>query len=423
MSADARNGAGRPPLAGIRVVDFSWIVAGPQATRILANFGAEVIRVERTDAYETIRMAAINKEATPGPNRSGSFANLNADKRSITLNVRHPKGFDLLVSLISKSDVVVENFSSRVLDSWNLGYDELAKIKADIIYLSMAGFGHSGRYRDYDTWGPTVQAISGLTHLSGLPEEAPAGWGYSYMDHTGGYFGALSVLFALHYRNRTGRGQWIDLSQVEGAVTLTGPHALDFQVNGRPSRRPGYPPGNRSVHPAVAPHNAYRCAGKDGAGQDQWVAIACYREEQWRALAAEMGRPEWVADPDFATNVGRRRNQDALDAAISAWTLDQDKYAVMERLQRAGVPCGAVQTSQDRVETDPQLRALELYSTLTHAELGPNLYEEPVFKLSRTPGRVRQPGPLLAADNDYVFGTVLGLSEQKIAELATEGVI
>jgi crotonobetainyl-CoA:carnitine CoA-transferase CaiB-like acyl-CoA transferase len=419
----APAGNGRLPLEGIRVADFSWIVAGPQATRIMANFGADVIRIERPDQHEAIRLAPMNPQGKVGPNLSGSFANLSADKRSITLNVRHPRGFDLLLRLLEKSDCVVENFSSRVLESWGLGYEELVKIKPDIIYLSMAGFGHSGRYRDYDTWGPTVQAVSGLTHLSGLPGEQPAGWGYSYMDHTGGYFGALALLFALHYRNRTGRGQWIDLSQVEGAVTLTGPHVLDYEVNGRRSRHPGYPPGNHAVHPKVAPHNAYRCAGKDGAGQDEWVAIACYTEAQWRSFVSVLGHPAWAKTPAFATNVDRLRNQDALDAHISAWTADQDKYAVMEVLQRARVPAGAVQTSQDRVETDPQLRTLELYSVLDHAELGPNRYEEPVVRLSRTPGKLRRPGPLFGEDNDYVYGTLLGLSDEEIAQLVAEGVI
>ena len=243
------------------------------------------------------------------------------------------------------------------------------------------------------------------------------------MDHTGGYFAAAAVLLALRQRNRTGRGQWIDLAQVEAAITLTGPAILDYQVNGRSTRRPGYPPGNRADHPAVAPHNAYRCRGRDEAGQAVWCAIAVFTDDQWAALCTEMDRVDLVADPRFATNRARLAHQAELDAIISAWTADQDRYAVMERLQAAGVPAGVVQTAADRVERDPQLRARGLFQEFDHAELGRLAIEGLPIHLSRTPGRVHRAAPLLGEHNEYVYRDLLGLTDEEFAECLAEGII
>ena len=199
-------------------------------------------------------------------------------------------GMEVLKQLIAASDVVVENFSSGVLDSWGLSYEELQKIRPDIIYCSISGFGHSGRDLEFTTWGPTAQALSGLTFMSGLPEHPPAGWGYSYMDHTAGYYGAIAIMMALHHRNRTGEGQHIDISQVEAGIILGGPAVLDFTVNGRRWRRTGMPPGNRAWEPAVAPHNTYPCRG-----EDRWIAIAVTSDAEWQALIRAMDEPEWTA--------------------------------------------------------------------------------------------------------------------------------
>lgn len=409
-------------LKGIRVCDFTWIVAGPQCTRLLANLGAEVIRIEPPHAPELIRMIPLNPETKFGPNVSGFFNNLNPDKLSVTLNTRHPKGFDLLLRLIQKCDIVAENFNSRVLENWGLSYDELVKIKPDIIYLSLSGYGHSGRLRDYQTWGPSAQAISGLTHLSGLPDQPPAGWGYSYVDHFAGYMAAVALLSALHYRHLTGRGQWLDLSQAECSLALTGPTLLDYTVNGRPSRRPGFPPGNHSGHPRVAPHNAYRCQGQDRSGQDLWIAISVLAEEQWQGLCRVAVDLPWTRDPRFATNLGRVDNEDELDGMIQAWTQTQERYSLMYRLQEAGVPAGAVQSAEDRVEVDPQLAERELYQELDHAELGRFKTETPPFKLSRTPARLHHSSPLFGEHNRHVFGEILGLSEEEIQQCYEEGV-
>ena len=257
-------------LENIRVVDFSWVRAGPWATRWLGAFGAEIIKIEwpenergRLPSTTTPQNLEVNL------NTSGNFNDTNVNKKSLGLNVRSAKGLEIVKRLIAVSDIVIENFSSRVLQKWGLGYQELCEIKPDIVYVSMSGYGHTGRHHHYTTFGPVAQAVSGLTYTSGLPDKPPAGWGWSYMDDTGGMYGAMCALTGLYHRNMTGQGQHIDLSQMVASVPLVGPALLDFAVNGRGSCRAGYPPGNRAHWPgtplvnnyrgpAVAPHNAYR---------------------------------------------------------------------------------------------------------------------------------------------------------------------
>ena len=251
-------------LQGIRVVDFSHIVAGPTCTRILADFGAEVIRVEFEQTLDYCRYIPPVMPGD-GPNRSGSFNDINRNKLGVTLNAMHPKGMDLLQKLITVSDVVVENFSSRVLDIWGLDYDAQCKLRPDIIYASLSGFGHSGSNRDYTTWGPSAQALSGLTYMSGLPGEEPAGWGFSYMDLSGGYYGAIACLMALHHRNRTGEGQWVDMSQGRGRDRADRLKHPGLHSHGRPYRRPGNPPGTAPQIPRW-PHTTPTAARAKTAG-------------------------------------------------------------------------------------------------------------------------------------------------------------
>ena len=404
-------------LQGVRVVDFSHIVAGPTCTRVLADFGAEVIRIE---FEQTLDYSRHIPPVLPGssPNRSGLFNNINRNKLSATLNAMHPSGMELLHRLISVSDVVAENFSSRVLDRWDLDYEAQRKIRPDVIYISLSGFGHSGPDRDYTTWGPTAQALSGLTFMSGLPGHEPAGWGFSYMDHTAGYYGAIACLMAVHHRNRTGEGQWIDLSQVEGGIAMTGTSILDYTVNQRPFRRPGNPPGNRSTQPAVAPHNTYRCKG-----EDRWCVISVFNEEQWDSLVKAIGGPEWTKEDRFCSNESRVVNQDELDRAIESWTCQRSPHEVMATLQAVGVPAGAVQNARDKVEDDPQLRARNFLPEVDHPEIGRNKVEAIPVKLSHSPWKLRMASPVLGEHSDYVYRQVLGLTENEIVDLREEGAI
>ena len=409
---------GELPLAGIRVCDLTWIIAGPTATRVLADFGAEVIRVEHGQAIDAIRLGRPIVGDQPTLNNSGFFNYFNRNKKSILLNVRHPMGMDVLKRLIAASDVVVENFSSGIMASWELDYPQLREIRPDIIYCSISGFGHSGRDRAFTTWGPTAQALSGLTFTSGLPGKPPAGWGYSYMDHTAGYTAATAIMMALHHRNLTGEGQHIDISQVEAGIVLNGPAVLDYTVNGRSWRREGMPPGNRAWEPAIAPHNTYRCRG-----EDRWIAVAVTHDGEWEALVRALDEPGWARDPRFATNEGRLAHQDELDSHIAAWAAEQDDYAAMELLQAAGVRAGVCQKASDRFERDPQLAARDWWHRLAHPELGDCDYDGIVPKLSRTPGQLRSASPMLGADTWEVLAEVAGMSADEIAEHEAAGVL
>ena len=410
--------AAPPPLAGVRVIDLTWIVAGPTCTRLLADFGAEVIRIENQQTLDSIRFGRPHPKGFEPPDSSGMFNWLNRGKRSITLNARHPNGLDLLKRLIAVSDVLVENYSSRVLENWGLGYEQQRKAREDVIYVSLSGFGHSGPRRDYGTWGPTAQALSGLTAMSGFAGGEPAGWGFSYLDHLAGFTAATAIAAALRHRRETGRGQWIDLSQVETGMAVTGPATLDYTANGRRYKQTGNPPGNRSVWPKAAPHNTYPTAG-----EDNWILITCLSHDQWTALCGVIGRPEWLEDERCATLPARLHNQDWLDAEIGGWTSAREGRGLLADLQAAGIPAGVVQNGVDLVTNDPQLRAREWTVQREHPVLGEHVTDGLPVHFSRTPATRERPGPLLGEANEYVYGELLGLSQEAITELMIDGAL
>ncbi len=416
-------------LAGIRVVDFTWVRAGPWATRWLGALGAEVIKVEWPLNQRGRTAGAAPPGIEPDLNTTANFNDTNANKKGITVNLRTERGLDLIKRLISVSDVVVENFSARALDSWGLGFEELCKLNPDIVYVSQSGFGHTGRYRDYTTMGPIAQAFSGLTFLSGLPGDPPAGWGWSYLDDTGGMYIAFSTLTSLYRRNITGQGQHVDLSQMIIGATLNGSALLDATVNGRPSQREGYPPGNRAHWPGTpmvnnyrgpttAPHNAYRTRG---GGYNDWCAIACFSEEEWRRLVVVMGSPQWATSPNFTTLRGRLQHQAELDRGIQEWTQTIEKYELMERCQAASVPAMPVQSSEDRVDHDPQLRHRELYLEMDHPALGLRKFQNAPFKLSETPALNYRPAPLIGQHNQEIFEGMLGLNHEEFVSGYEDG--
>ena len=405
-------------LAGVRICDFCGQLAGAGATKWLAAFGAEVIRIEdpvRQGRWDILRGVGPYVDERRGIEFGGGFNNHNVEKLGITLNLRTERGKELLTELIRQSDCVTENFAAGVLERLGFGYERLKALRPDIIYVSNCGFGQVGPYAAFKTWGPIVQAVSGLTFASGLPDQPPAGWGYSYMDHTGGYYMAMAILLALIHRKRTGEGQWVDLACTEAALTLHGPALLDWTVNGRPARREGQPHSNRNQWPAMAPHGIYPCAG-----DDEWVAIACRDDDDWRRLAPVIAAP-WTDDPAWATLDARLAGQDALDERVSAWTRDQDKFAVQKHLREAGVPCSAVQKPGERVDHDPDTEGL--WPTVTHSAMGEVRVDGTPARFSATPWRMTRGAPCLGEHNEDVFGRLLGLSPGDVAALREEGVI
>jgi crotonobetainyl-CoA:carnitine CoA-transferase CaiB-like acyl-CoA transferase len=428
-------------LEGLRILDFTRLGFGAQATLICACLGADVIRVESTRFPDAIRVmppfvpepgergeafgaaTLANATAASSPNRGGIFYKYNTGgKRSITVNARHPKGLDVLKGLVASSDVVTESFAAGTLARWGLPYEVMREIRPDLVYVSMCGFGHEGPDTANVTMGPTAQALTGLTFMVGLPDRPPAGWSFSYLDHVGGYLGAIAVLAGVIHRGRTGEGQHIDVSQLEPATALSGALLLDSMLNGRPSRRPGFPTGNRRSDPPGAPSGAYRAAG-----DDRWVVVSCRTDDQWAGLVRAMGTPSWALEPGFATVAARVEHADALDAHIEAWTAGRDRYEVMELLQRSGVPAGVVQDAADRLERDPQLAARGHYTMLGNAEVDELPLEGVPFRMSATPphtgGRLRRGPPCLGEDNEAVLSELIGLSADEVAALAADGVL
>ncbi|MFD0744723.1 CaiB/BaiF CoA transferase family protein [Phytohabitans flavus] len=416
----------------MRILDFSWFLASAGGTRFLSAFGAQCIKVEwaahpdtRMGAMAPVGGRAAREKARgplPGvtdPDMGGQFNNKNAGKLGISLNVRHPEGLAIARRLVQLSDVVAEGFSPGVMQRWGLGYEQLRELRPDVIYAQQSGMGAHGTYGRFRAIGPVAAALAGTAEMSGLPDPAmPAGWGYSYLDWIGAYSFASAILAALVHRQVTGRGQWIDASQTEAGIFVGGTSVLDWSANGRAWSRIG----NRSPYKPAAPHGAYRCAGGDN-----WIAVACFTEAEWQALARVAGRPEWLADPRFATLADRLAHQDELDDLVTAWTAGEDRYDVMHRLQRAGVAAGVCQDAGDRYDTDPQLAHLEWLTEVTGSKIGRWPVAEVPVKLDTTPayigGRPDRGAPAYGEDNEYVYGELLGMSTKQIAALAEDNVI
>ena len=408
-------------LGHLRICDLSGQLAGAGATRFLAAMGAQVIRIEDPVArgmWDITRQMGpyLNGDSASGDGGTG-FVNHNVEKLGITLNLRTERGKELLRELIRVSDAVTENFAAGVMDRLGFSYEAMRELRPDVVYVSNCGFGHVGPYASFKTWGPIVQAVSGLTFQSGLKDHEPAGWGYSYMDHTGGYVMAVALLAALYHRARTGEGQWVDLACVDAAATLNGPALLDATVNGRPLRRPGSPDSNRSAFPSMAPHGIYRCAG-----DQQWLALSCRHDDDWARMAAVVDEP-WATEDRFSSLAGRLGHEDDLDAAIGAWARTRDRDALLGALRAAGVPAGAVRTPPERCDTDPDNQAWGMWPTAEHGRHGPVRVDGFGVHLSRTDWSVERAGPCLGQDNHRVLSSVLGLSTSEIDQLHADGVI
>jgi crotonobetainyl-CoA:carnitine CoA-transferase CaiB-like acyl-CoA transferase len=419
-------------LDGIRVLDFTWFLASAGGTRFLSAMGAECLKVEwaanpdtRLGAMAPIggrearRAATAPLQGVTDSDMGGQFNNKNAGKRGLSLNVRHPDGIKIARELVAISDIVAEGFSPGVMDRWGLGYEALREIRPDIIYAQQSGMGTAGTYGRFRAVGPIAGALSGMTEMSGLPAPAmPAGWGYSYLDWIGAYSFSVAMMSALYHRDRTGQGQWIDASQTETGIFLASLPILDYSANQTEWARTG----NRSLHKPAAPHGIYRCKG-----DDRWIAVSCFEESEWQALATVAGRAEWLRDPRFRSLEGRIANQDALDAAITSWTRGNERYDLMHRLQAAGVAAGVCQTAEDRCEQDPQLAELQWLTELTGTKIGTWPIAEVPGRLSETPahigGAIDRGAPCYGEDNEYVLGELLGYSTADIKRLEVDGVI
>jgi crotonobetainyl-CoA:carnitine CoA-transferase CaiB-like acyl-CoA transferase len=388
------SGAGALPLDGIRVLDFTHVLAGPFATRIMGDLGADVVKV--------------TSMARPGNVPGNPYYTMwNRNKRSLALDMSDELARETCRALCERADVVIENFAAGVLDRWGVGYDIVREANPGVVYVSMSGMGAEGPWSHFVTYAPTIHALAGLTYLTGVPDHDPIGIGVSHNDHIAGLHATVATLAALEGRRETGRGQRIDLSQFEVGVSLAGPALLDYSANGRVAR----PGGNALPYDLAAPHDCYPCAG-----DDRWVAIAVMADAQWRALRTVMGEPPWATDARYNEASGRVADRATLDAGIAAWTREHEAEAVQSLCQAAGVPAGVVQTGADLVERDPQFAHLGFLTTTGDA--GADGQPVPIdalpLRFSATPVTQYRAPRELGADNAAVLDEWIGMSETDV---------
>jgi len=414
------------PLEGIRVLDVSMWFAGPMATRLLADMGAEVIKIEslrhidpwRGPAKLTPQLQArfpATAEMDPSAkpyNRSPSFNLQNRNKLGLTLDLKEPSGKDLFEKLVRISDVVVENYTPGVMEKFGLGYDDLRNINPAIVMTSMPAFGSTGPDKDYRAYGQTIDCMSGMAFRTGYVDEEPMlQSGIAYGDPLSGMNAAFAILAALHHKRKTGEGMRIEICQVEGIIAFNADAIMDYTMNSRIAARMG------NHHPTMAPHGAYPCLG-----EDKWVAIAIPTDDAWQRFCKAAGQPFWIEDKRFSDEVSRHHNQTELDRIIGEWTSRHAAEEIMHLLQQADIPVGPVLDAEELL-ANPHLNERGFFETVTHPQAGTHPYIGMYAKLSRTPGSIRKPAPCLGEHNEYVLKDLLGLSQKEINRLEKEGII
>ena len=402
-------------LKGIRVLDFGAVGVGPICAMIPGHFGAQVIKIEsevRPDPLRTSQPKPPGADPA-GLNDSGYFNNFNTNKLSIALDLTNEDARQVARDLVAVSDVVIENFRPGTLEKWGLGYEDLCRIKSDIILVQLPMAGSTGPHRDFAGYGRTITPVAGLHYMTGFPDRLPVGIGTNYADFVvNPGHGVVGLLAALHYRDRTSEGQVVEVAQIESTAAVIGPALLDCAANGTLAERTG----NRLPH--AAPHGAYPCQG-----EERWIAIGVFEETEWAALCEVAGHPEWGDDERFSSFEARKHNEDALDACLAEWSRGQVAEDVMDALQGAGVAAGVVQNAQDLLERDAHLKAREYYAYLDHAINGRTAHDTPGVRLSSTPSRVHSAAPLLGEHSHHVLTEILGLDDDAITELVIAGAI
>jgi benzylsuccinate CoA-transferase BbsF subunit len=394
----------------VKVLEFTWVIAGPWGTRYLADYGATVVKVESTTRVDTLRTITPFKDHVPGPERSGVYATVNAGKLGLTLDLMHPKGRELALKLATWADVVTESFAPGAMVKFGLDYDSLREVNPSVIMLSSCLNGQTGPHRELAGFGTMGQQIAGFGALAGWPDRPPAGAPGAYTDYIAPKFTAAAILAALDHRRRTGVGQYIDFSQGEASMNFLCSAILDYTVNGHILERSG------NASPDFAPHGVY-----PAAGEDRWVAIAATNDEQWAGLCRAIGGA--LADEArFRTNESRLANQQPLEEAIAAWTGTREVEEIERALQAEGVPVHRLVTTFDAYE-DPQLAAREHFVQVEHGELGTVTVENSRMRFSATPAGVTKAGPTFGQHNQQVLTEFLGLGEEEYVELLAEGVL
>jgi crotonobetainyl-CoA:carnitine CoA-transferase CaiB-like acyl-CoA transferase len=398
------------PLADVKVLDFTWVMAGPATTRMLADYGATIVRIESPSRIDTARTLQPFLNDKSGSDKSGLYGNCNAGKLGVALDLKNPRTREIVLDLVRWADVVAESFSPGTIRDLGFDYESLRKINPDLIMLSTCLMGQSGPHSRLAGFGNMAAAITGFYDLTGWADRAPAGPFGAYTDYIVPRFSAAALLAALDHRRRTGQGQYIDQSQAEAALHVLGPALLDYTANGRVQSRAG------NSDARFAPHGVY-----PAAGEDRWIAIACRDDNDWTNLCAVMNRHDLAVDAAFANASRRLDHRDELDAIVGQWSRTLDAHQAESLLQARGVPAHEVQNSTETWR-DPQLRHRGHFVELEHPALGKFTIEGSRARLSRTPAEVRRPAPSVGQDNAYVLKTTLGYDQERITELALGGV-
>jgi crotonobetainyl-CoA:carnitine CoA-transferase CaiB-like acyl-CoA transferase len=398
-------------LQGLKVADFSWAAVGPLITKYLGDHGATVVRVESSTSPDIMRSNAPFKDNQPGINRSAYYAVINPNKHSLALDLNHPEGPGVAKRLVAWADVVVENFTAGTMEKWGLGYNELCKVKPDIIMVRSCNQGQTGPHARHPGLGFMLVGLTGFLSFTGWPDRNPAPLPVAYTDLIAPRFGMAALMAALDHRRRTGQGQCIDISQLETGLHFIAPPLLDYVVNGRQGG------SNGNADPYAAPHGAYRCRG-----DDRWCVIAVFTDEEWGAFCRVLGNPEWTAGARFATLEARKGNESELNVLVEQWTVDHTPEEVMGKMQAAGVPAGVVQSGKAVCE-DPQLNHRGYFWSLEHPEIGPTTYLGEPFLLSGTPAQGNMPSPCLGEHTEHVCREFLHIPDDEFIRLLGDGVL
>jgi len=401
------------PLEGIRVIDATMFWSGPYATNLLATLGAEVIKIEAIQHLDGWRAWIVEADEDRSWERVPHWNAVNTDKLGITLDLSQPKGAEIFKRLVKIGDIVAENYTPRVMKNFGLDYPVLKEINPGIIMISLPAYGSTGPWKDYVGYAAPIEQMSGIPQLTGYPDGPPQMTASSISDPIAGANGAMAILMALLFRQMTGKGQYIDLSQIEGLTAFIGDAIVDYSMNNKVQPRRG----NR--HPSMAPHGYYRCKG-----DDLWVGITVSCDEEWRRFGKVIGMPSWINDERFSDSSSRWHNQDELDKLVEGWTIEHSHYEVMNTLQQAGIAAGAVLTPVELL-TDPHLVEQGIFQTVERDIVGAHPYPIPSapIRLSKSPITIRRPAPFLGEHNDYVFGELLGMSKEEIQRLIDDQII
>jgi crotonobetainyl-CoA:carnitine CoA-transferase CaiB-like acyl-CoA transferase len=399
------------PLEGMRIVDFTAYWAGPLPTAIIADLGAEVIKVESIQRPDQFRIVAIPGDPAEVFELSPPFNATNRNKLGLTLDLARPDGVRLFKELVKRSDAVVQNYSPRVMPQLGLSYETLREVNRAIVMTSVSGFGQEGPWRDYVSFAAIGEALSGISGLSGYTGEGALIHGVGVSDPFAGYLAAFCTLAAVHHARATGEGQHVDVSQLEASMQYIADALVEFELTGRPRALATVDDS------AAAPLGAF-----PARGEDAWVALSVATEQQWRALLEAMNSPDWASDARFATPLLRRRNRAALNEHVAQWTARFDRHELARELQARGVPAAPVLATSDLLK-DPGLKAVGFFQYVEHPVAGRHPYPSFPALIDGEHPPIKRVGPMLGQDNHYVLSKILGLGEAEIARLEADRII